>query len=298
MAVLDKKQLSCILDHDNPVAVFNETKKIFTYHYSEESFNTIEHIYKIVSSLYDGSFPGYRGCNIEYHNFNHVNHVFLATARIVDGLNIYEGTFDETKAVNLLAASLLHDIGYIQEVHDIEGTGAKYTATHVYRGMDFTKKNFKTLNLLPENIPAITSLIECTCISPDPIDNLSGEDLLCGAIIATADIIGQMSDRAYLEKLLFLYYEFVEARIGGYNTAFDILRKTHLFYQSTKERLNGKLCSFYDLAKYHFKIRFDIDENLYIVAIEKQMNYLQKILDDTSGNFRNKLHRIDIKDKI
>jgi len=297
MAGADKKQLSSILDHDNPKEVFNETKKIFTYNYSPESFSIVEHVYGIVSSLYKGSFPGYRGCNTEYHNFIHVNHVLLATARIVDGLHIYEGAFDETQAVNLLVASLLHDIGYLQETNDIEGTGAKYTTTHVYRGMAFTKKNSETLKLLPEDLPKITSLIECTCITPDPIDKLTGEDLLCGAIIATADIIGQMSDRRYLEKLLFLYYEFVEAGIGGYNTAFDILKKTHLFYQTTKDRLNGKLCSFYDLAKYHFKMRFDIDENLYIVAIERQMDYLQKIIDDTNGNFRNKLYRIDIKDK-
>ena len=31
-----------------------------------------------------------------------------------------------------------------------------------------------------------------------------------------ADLVGQMSDRAYLEKLLFLYYEFKEAGFPGY----------------------------------------------------------------------------------
>ena len=296
MKVLDKKQLSYILDHNNLDEIFSETKQIFTYNYPYESFLPIEHIYQIVSSTYNGAFPGYKMCNTEYHNFNHVNQVFLATARIIDGLNIYEVAFDETKAVNLLIASLLHDIGYIQETNDIEGTGAKYTATHVARGIEFTEKNYEALNLLPENVSAITSLIECTCLSPDPIDELTGEDLLCGAIIATADIIGQMSDRTYLEKLLFLYYEFLEAGIGGYNTAFDILRKTHMFYQTTKERLNGKLCSFYDLAKYHFKVRYDIDENLYMVAIDNQMDYLYKIIHDTNGNFRNKLHRKNLKE--
>ena len=291
----NKKQLSNILNHNNPDEVFNETKKIFSYHYSDESFLKIEHIYKMMNSLYSGTFTGYRYCNTEYHDFNHINHVLLVTARIIDGLNIYEGTFDETKAVNLLIASLLHDTGYIQEADDTEGTGAKYTNTHVYRSIEFIKKNHKILNLLEEDIPAIASMIECTSMTSDPIDQLSGEELLSGAIIATADIIGQMSDRMYLEKLLFLYYEFVEAGIDGYNTAFDILRKTHKFYQATKDRLNGKLCAFYDLTKYHFKVRYNIDENLYITSIENQINYLQKIINDTDGNFRNKLHRLDIK---
>jgi len=297
MEFSNKNQLFSILNHNRPDDVFNEIKKIFSYHYSDKSFLRIEHTYKMMDSLYNGTFPGYKSCNTEYHDFNHINHVLLATARIIDGLNIYEGTFEEAKAVSLLIASLLHDTGYIQEDNDTEGTGAKYTVIHVYRSIEFIKENYKILNLLPEEIPAISSMIECTSMTSDPIDNLSGEELLCGAIIATADIIGQMSDRMYLEKLLFLYYEFVEAGMEGYNTAFDILRKTHMFYQSTKDRLNGKLCAFYDLTKYHFKVRYNIDENLYITSIENQINYLQKIIDDTNGNFRNKLHRLDIKDR-
>jgi len=290
-------QLSHIINHNNPDEVFNEAKKIFSYNYTNESFLHIEQVYKMMYSLYNGSFPGYGCCNTEYHDFNHINHVFLATARIIDGLNITEGSFNEKKAVNLLIASLLHDAGYIQEDNDIEGTGAKYTATHVSRSVEFTKKNYKLLNLLDDDIPVITSLIECTCTTSDPIVNLSGEDYLCGAILATADIIGQMSDRVYLEKLLFLYYEFVEAGIDGYNTAFDILRKTHQFYKTTLDRLSGRFYAFYDLAKYHFDVRYNIDENLYMTAINNQMTYLKKIIDDTDGNFRNKLHRLNIQEK-
>jgi hypothetical protein len=296
MTVPVKSQLNHIIDHNEPDEVFNEVKKTFLYNYTNESFLAIEHVYEMVSSLYSGSFPGYKRCNTEYHDFNHINHVFLATARIIDGLNIHQGAFDKTKAVNLLIAALLHDTGYIQEDHDTDGTGAKYIATHVSRGIEFTKKNYKMLNLLSEDIPAIASLIECTNTSPDPIDKLSGENLLCGSIIATADIIGQMSDRIYLEKLLFLYYEFVEAGVEGYNTAFDILRKTHMFYKSTMDRLDVKLCASYDLSKYHFNVRYNIDGNLYMTAIENQITYLQKIMDDSGSNFRDKLHRLNIKE--
>jgi len=297
MEFSNKNQLSNILDHNNPEEVFNETRKIFSYYYTGESFYKVEYAYKMINSLYNGTFPGYRHCNTEYHDFNHVNHVLLAAARIIDGLNIHEGSFDETKAVNLLIASLLHDAGYIQEDSDTEGTGAKYTTTHVHRGIEFTKKNYKMLNLSTEDVVMITPLIDCTNTTSDSIDKLSGEDLLCGAILATADIIGQMSDRVYLEKLLFLYYEFIEAGIDGYNTAFDILRKTHNFYKSTMDRLNGKLCAVYDIAKHHFETRYGISENIYMTSIENQMNYLQKIVDDTSGNFRNKLRRLDIQEK-
>ena len=294
----NKHQLSNILNHNDPNEVFKETKKIFTYHYSDKVFLRIEHMYKMINSLYNGTFTGYRYCNTVYHDFNHINHVLLATARIIDGLNVYEGSFSETKAVNLLLAALLHDTGYIQKSDDLEGTGAKYTAVHVERSIEFIRNNYKMLKLSPEDIPAISAMIECTSMTADPIDKFSGDELLCGAIMATADIIGQMSDRLYLEKLLFLYYEFLEAGIGGYKTAFNILERTYELYQSTKDRLDGKLCAFYELTKYHFQIRYNIDENLYIIAIENQINYLQNIiLESDDVNYKNKLRRLNFNKK-
>ena len=37
-------------------------------------------------------------------------------------------------------AALLHDAGYIQEEHDTEGAGSKYTVTHIRRSMDFMER--------------------------------------------------------------------------------------------------------------------------------------------------------------
>ena len=79
-----------------------------------------------------------------------------------------------------------------------------------------------------------------------PLESLVFEDEgeRRGALaLAAADLLGQMADRVYLEKLLFLYYEFREAGIVGYDSAFDILKKTAGFYESTKARLDGPLGS-------------------------------------------------------
>jgi hypothetical protein len=118
---------------------------------------------------------------------------------------------------------------------------------------------------------------------------------MAGAILATGDLLGQMSDRAYLEKLLFLYYEFKEAGIEGFNTTFDILRKTLSFYEITKEKLDSDFFSVYDDLVYHFKERYNIPENLYMVAIDNQIKYLVDIIEDESTNFRNKLKRLDLE---
>ncbi len=64
-------------------------------------------------------------------------------------------------------------------------------------------------------------------------------------MLGSADLLGQMSDRAYLEKLLFLYKEFREAGIPGFNTEFDIIRKTVDFYEITVQRLRGPFAEAY-----------------------------------------------------
>jgi len=291
-----RNQLALILDSDKPDAVINEVQAIFFFNYSLESFEKIEHVFSLTCSLFNGGFKGYRKCNTEYHNLKHTLDAFLATARLLDGKNITSGIYNEHKAVNLLLAALLHDTGYIQEEFDTDGTGAKYTAVHVKRSIEFTEKNAAILNLSQPDIAEISTFIACTGLKYDYIYNLTGEERIGGSILGTADLIGQMSDRAYLEKLLFLYYEFNEAGMEGFDTTFDILKKTLFFYESTMERLDKTLMGSYDYAKYHFSSRLDIKENLYMIAIAKQIDYLKTIIDDESTNFRNKLKRLNVEE--
>jgi len=92
-----------------------------------------------------------------------------------------------------------------------------------------------------------------------------------GAMMATADLIGQMADRKYLEKLLFLYYEFKEAGFAGYESTFDMLKKTRGFYDMIRARFDSSWLGAYGLATHHFRERYGIDENLYLESIERHM---------------------------
>lgn len=291
-----RNQLALILDSDKPEAVINEVQTIFFQNYKLESFEKIENAFNHICSLFAGDFKGYKACNTEYHDLKHTMDAFLATARLIDGKNISIGIYSEDKAVNLLLAALLHDTGYIQEDADTEGTGAKYTAVHVKRSIEFTEKNADILQLSENRISEISSFIACTGMKSDYISTLTGDARLGGCILGTADLIGQMSDRAYLEKLLFLYYEFIEAGMEGFDTTFDILRKTLSFYESTMDRLDYTLMKSYSFAQQHFKTRLGIDENLYMTAIDKQMDYLKTIINDENTNFRNKLKRLNVEE--
>ncbi len=291
-----RNQIALILDSGNTRAVINEVQTIYFQNYGLGSFDKVERAFNNVYSLFNGDYKGYRKCNTEYHDLRHTCDVFLATARLIDGKNISTGKLSEERTVNLLIAALLHDTGYIQEESDTEGTGAKYTIIHVRRSIQFTEKNADILQLSESDVSEISSYIACTGIKSDYVSMLTGDIQTGGGILGTADLIGQMSDRAYLEKLLFLYYEFSEAGLDGFNTAFDILKRTFSFYESTMERLNITLLKSYDFAPFHFSERFGIKENLYMNAIEKQMDYLKTIIDDESTNFRNKLKRLNIEE--
>jgi hypothetical protein len=288
-------QLAQLVDSSDPEKVIEEVLRIFYYHYSEDSALRVRLGFSQVRSLFAGQFPGYRECLAEYHDFNHTMSVVMAAARLMDGYNIERVFLPEEQAIQLLLAALLHDTGYIQEDWDTEGTGAKYSRQHEQRSIDFLKRHAGVFEIEEPEIEPLVHLIEATDLKTDfaRIPFPSEEEQDTGAILGSADILGQMSDRDYLEKLLFLYHEFREAGIPGYETEFDILKKTRDFYEAVKERLRDTYLHMFELAHHHFRERFQINQNLYIVAVDRQMAYLDEIIADQSTNFRHKLKRGD-----
>ena len=288
-------QLSQLVDSRDPEKVIEEVLRIFYYHYSEDSALRVRLAFSQVRSLFAGEFPGYRECLAEYHDFNHTMSVLLASARLLDGYNIERVFMPEEMAIQLLLAALLHDTGYIQEDWDTEGTGAKYSRQHEQRSIEFLERHAGVFEIEEPEIEPIVRLIQSTDLKTDfaRIAFPSEEEQDAGAILGSADILGQMSDRAYLEKLLFLYHEFREAGIPGYETEFDILKKTRDFYEAVKGRLRDTYLHVFELAIHHFRERYQINRNLYIVAVDRQMAYLDRIIGDQSTNFRHKLKRGD-----
>lgn len=286
-------QLSHIVDTCNSRQVIDEVKKLFLSYYSEKQFKKVRKVYTQVKKLFEGKLPGYRECNTQYHDFRHTLDALLATTRLLDGYNLSHNPIPEETARNVLIAALLHDTGYIQESWDTEGTGAKYTRNHVQRSVEFTSKNHVALGIDQKDIPEISQYIQSTGLNTnfDEIPFLSKAQKTCGAFLGTADLLGQMADREYLEKLLFLYYEFREAGVPGYETEFDIIRKTEGFYVLTRDRLKNSYMNVQRYTRKHFSQRYDIDANLYMLAINRHIKYLRKIIRDETTNFRHKLKR-------
>ncbi|MBN2039286.1 MAG: hypothetical protein JW864_04555 [Spirochaetes bacterium] len=292
------KNLSNLVDARNTRAVFSTVREIFISHYNEKDFKELKDSYKKIKALFTGKYTGYNACNTRYHDLFHTMDVLLASARLLDGYNYTGAKMDVGLALNLLRASLFHDTGYIQEKWDSDGTGAKYTANHIGRSIAFLMKNMNNFSVSREDLDAISKMIRCTEIktSLNTIPFSSEEEKTAGMILGSADILGQMSDREYLEKLLFLYNEMKEAGLPGYSTEFDIIKSTWKLYETIKKRLNNSFSKVYVYAEYHFTKRYDIFNNLYMESIERNIAYIEKIMNDTTTNFRHKLKRGKILD--
>ena len=107
----------------------------------------------------------------------------------------------------------------------------------------------------------------------------SEQDRLLGKILGTSDLLGQMADRNYLEKLFFLYHEFKEGEVPGYESEFDLFSKTISFYEVTKKRFQQEFDGISQCMRFHFRSRWGIDRDLYGEAIHRHMNYVKTILE-------------------
>jgi len=72
-----------------------------------------------------------------------------------------------------------------------------------------------------------------------------------------------MSDRIYLEKFLFLYREFKEARVGKYRSEIDLLKQTVEFYDLMPKRFENQLIRTNKFVTAHFAARWKVSRNLY-----------------------------------
>jgi len=290
-------QLAQFADARDATRLFAEVGTIYSASYGGSSAVALEQAFEHTRRLFEGRFPGYRACNSEYHDLRHTLSVVLTVARLADGYNLENTPLAEPLFLDLLLATCLHDTGYIQESWDTEGTGAKYASRHEERSIAFMQRHHAQFGVPPQELPILVRLIRATDLK-QPFADIPFTDRLerdAAALLATADLLGQMSDRDYLEKLLFLYYEFKEAGIPGFQTEYDVLRKTGDFYLLARQRLKSSYLSMYALARTHFRVRHGVDANLYMIAISRQLRYLRGIIRDETTNFRAKLKRGDTR---
>lgn len=289
-------QLANLVQMESPQAVLAEVLTTVSCFAGDADLPALRHAFDQTVALYRGGWEETKGCNTEYHNLKHVTDCFLAMARLLHGA-VETGFIISTRQVHQgLVSALLHDVGYLQNREDSTGTGAKFTVNHVRRSMDFMQRHFREFGIDESEVHACLTMIHATDLACDlatiPFqDDATGQ---IGRILAAADVLAQMADRTYLEKLLFLFYELDEAKIDEYCDELDLLKCSKAFYDRMADRFTTQLACADQLMIHHFKARWNIDQDLYRQAIANQRDYLMKILEKAAGDPRDRLRRGNI----
>ncbi len=255
--------------------------------------------------LFDGEYPGFQASNTSYHDLEHTNAVVLATARLLHGLHLDQGArFSGQEVLVALLAAMFHDTGLIQKVGERAGSGARHMVGHEERSIALVSAYMRTHGFGEAAIADCGAIIMATGLK-QPLAEIPCRNAaisLLGKVLGSADLLAQMADRAYLEKLPLLYREFVEAGIGEYGSELELIGKTMDFYRVLAEpRLVVDLDNVMRVLRSHFRVRWGIDRNLYAEAIAGNLVYLEKLLakcGDTYDCFLENLNRCGITSQL
>ncbi len=199
----------------DPLAVAAVVKAAFGDIGAEASWPLIDRLIADVTAMFAGRYPGYRGIDMAYHDYEHTLQATVCLIHILHGRrrSVDRPALPPRDWELALMAVLLHDSGYLKENHDVAGTGAKYTLIHERRSCDFARLYLPRLGLSATEIEDVCSAIICT----GPQSRISQitfhreEARVFAFMLVTADYLAQMSAADYLDELPALYREFQEA---------------------------------------------------------------------------------------
>jgi len=279
-------------------AVESAVEDLYLSIWPDLALGPIRRSFDFFERLFAGDVPGYYGVDTVYHDRQHTLDITLALARLIVGYerqNKPRQRLGPERATVGLIVGLFHDVGYLRREDDaIElRHGAELTRVHVSRGARFLEEYLPTVGLA-RWAPVAREIVHFTGYEvpfaqigvTDPLD------ITLGHLIGTADMIGQMADRCYLEKCRDrLYPEFVlggmalpVASNGGrqvrYASGLDLLRQTPEFVAETRTtRLDGHFRGAY----HYLEVLYD-GRNPYMESIDRNLDYLRQIL--RSENWR------------
>ncbi len=186
-----------------------------------------------------------------YHTVEHTLQVIKVGQAILEGKQSYEGSVSPRDWLSMLVALLCHDIGYIKGIcpgdrpqchrYDTgkggqvylhpQATGAALSEHHVARSQAYVATHFSQRPWL--DVAAIQWNIEMTRF-PVPDDARYRDTASYGGLCRAADLLGQLGDPRYMQKLSALFDEFEETGTNqtlGYKTPADLRASYPHFYR-------------------------------------------------------------------
>jgi hypothetical protein len=288
----------------DPTAVAREVQASYLAMFPDGNRQFVPGAFAWASECFTGRYADYQAVDTDYHDFEHTLQGALCMVRILHGRQMAAANPPLTQRIFELGllAILLHDTGYLKKREDIEGTGAKYTATHVSRSTEFAARLLSKKGYGLNDIHAVQNMIRCTGVDAT-LTNISfhGElEKIVGYALGTADLLGQMAADDYVEKLPVLYDEFAEAThneppkasvVSMFSSAKDLLRKTPDFWEKyVKHKLDR---DFGGVFRY-LNEPYPDGANFYMDKIELNIRRLREVIatEENTTTFLKKYHAV------
>ncbi len=248
----------------------------------------VPQIFEWATACFTGAYKDYQAIDARYHDFEHTLQGALCFSRLLHGRHCVKAQPALTQRIFELGllAILLHDTGYLKKRGDDEGTGAKYTLIHVARSAEFAKELLSEKGFSTTEIQAVQNMIRCTGVNVDlskiPFQNEL--EKIVGFALGTADLLGQMAARDYVDKLPILYSEFEESAqynagkgtaTGTFKSARELMEKTSVFWE---KYVRPKIDNDFQ-GVYHFlNSPYPNGKNPYVERIETNLTVLRERL--------------------
>jgi len=274
----------------DPASVADALETIFLNLFPDANSGTLKNAVTRVAQMYRGEHPTFAPCDTGYHDLQHIMDVTLASARLMDGYERTQksgaGLGEEMFVFGILLA-LFHDSGYLRKrgVED-DRKGAEFTLVHVSRSAERLRSYMQEVGL-GKYADLAAQVVHFTGYEV-PVERIQvpPEFRAVGNLVASADILAQMSDRCYLEKCFDrLYTEFVLAGIARsqddmgnekvlFSSPQDLVIKTPGFYIGAKRRLEETLQGAHHHVEKHFN-----GQNLYLEEVEKNIQFAEYMIE-------------------
>jgi hypothetical protein len=228
---------------NDPTAVESHVQSAYLSMFPAGDRLFVSRAFGLAIECFSGHYSDYQAVDARYHDFEHTLQGTLCMNRLLHGWQCANGQRPITERLFQLGilGILLHDTGYLKKRDDLEGTGAKYTTTHVNRSAEFAGRLLSERGFSRADITAVQSMIRCTGVNTKLSDiPFPGEqEKMVGFALATSDLLGQMAADDYVDKLPILYSEFAEAAhydgnggsfVAGFKGVDDLIRRTPKFW--------------------------------------------------------------------
>jgi hypothetical protein len=266
-----------------PGAVEEHVQSLYRKMFPQGDRAFVARVFDWAQECFTGRYDDYLPIDARYHDLEHTLQGTLCLVRLLFGRHkaqaqpqVSERMFQLT-----LLAILFHDTGYLKKRGDDDGTGAKYTPIHVGRSATFAMEFLSKKGFNASEIASIQNMISCTGVNIDlegiPFDSELERTL--GFALSTADLLGQMAARDYVDKLPILYAEFAEAaRYNFGKTRFvfkspdELMRNTPAFWEYyVWPKINNDFSGLYR----YLNDPYPDGPNSYIVRIDQNLSKLR-----------------------